>query len=313
LAAAYDASEKRKAAAAAARDPMAQADANRRAFEARQSQINYAAEHERNLRRVRDLSQFSPQWLTSAEPLYVRGTVSRVELSPDGRKPARLYFKESPDGAFIACLSPLSFSNAEVNGFVGQRLEVRGRVAQSRCGASVADIQVTVPVMVYNLASGTPPDEAILPGMNVPPGAQAAASVPAAAPAPTNPSIVPTDGIAIPVGTRLRVTLHPDVDLSRKSANDTFQGSLAAPVTLPGDSIPQGALVVMICLPSTTRPSDASMTVHAYSISAGGKIWQVSTNTGATPDGAPAPNVLRGGTTLVFTVTSSKTPVIVRR
>ena len=135
----------------------------------------------------------------------MRGTVSRVELSPDGRKPARLYFKELPDGAFIACLSPLSFSNAEVNGFVGQRLEVRGRVAQSRCGASVADIQVMVPVMIYNLASGTPPDEAILPGMNVPPGAQAAVSVPAAAPAPTNPSIVPTDGVAIPVGTRLRV------------------------------------------------------------------------------------------------------------
>ena len=109
------------------------------------------------------------------------------------------------------------------------------------------------------------------------------------------------------------MTLHPDVDLSRKSANDTFQGSLAAPVALPGDSIPQGALVILICLPSTTRPGDASMTVHAYSVSAGGKIWQVSTSNGVTSDGAPASGVLRGNTILVFTVTSSRPPVTVKR
>lgn len=310
LAAAYDASEKRKAAAATTADPMVQADANRRAFEARQRQINYAAEHERNLRRVRDLSQFSPQWLTNTELLYVRGTVARVELSPDGRKPARLHFKESADGAFVACLSPLSFSNADVNGFVGQRLEVRGRVAQSRCGGSVADIQVTVPVMIYNLANGTPPDETILPGMNVPASVQNAAAMP---PAAITPAIGPTDGVAIPVGTRLRVALGPDVDMSRKRENDTFQGTLVSPITLPDGVIQQGALVVMLCLPSASRTGGSSLTIHVNSVAVGETIWQVSSNDGATSDGAPASGTLRGNTILAFTVTASKPPVTVRR
>jgi hypothetical protein len=292
---------------------MAQADANRRAFEARQGQINYAAEHERNLRRVRDLSQFSPQWLASTGLLYVRGTVSRVELSPDGRKPARLYFRESPGGAFVACLSPLGFSNAEINAFVGARLEVRGRVTQSRCGGTVADIQVTVPVMIYNLANGTPPDETILPGMNVPPSLQNVAAVPSATPAPANPSIVSADGAAIPIGTRLRVALRPDVDMSRKSENDSFQGTLVAPITLPGGVIDRGALVVMLCRPSTGKAGGTSLTIQVNSVSVDEKIWQVSTNDGTTADGALAAGVLRGNTILTFTVTAAKPPVVVRR
>ena len=313
LAKAYDESEKRKAAAALAADPLVRADAARTAFEERQRRIDYTAEHTRNIGRIRDLSEFTPQWLTSRELLYVRGTVSRVELSPDGRKPARLYFTESPNGAFVACLSPLYFSNADVNGFVGQRLEVRGRVAQSRCGATVADIQVMVPSMIHNLADGTPPDEAILPGMTVPPGAQNAASAPAAKPAAANPTIVPADGAPIPVTTRLRVTLRTDVDLLRAKAQGTFQASLAAPVTLPDGVIPQGAGIILICLPSTNRQASASMTLHVYSVSAGEKIWQVSTDSGTPADGSTTASLFRGGTTLMFTVNSSKAPVTVRR
>jgi len=305
LAKAYDESEKRKAAAASVADPLVRADAARQAFEERQGRIDYTAEHTRNLRRIRDLTEFTPQWLTSPELLYVRGTVSRVELSPDGRKPARLYFTESPNGAFVACLSPLFFSNADVNGFVGQRLEVRGRVAQSRCGATVADIQVTVPSMIHNLADGTPPDEAILPGMT-------AASAPAAKPAAANPTIVAADGAAIPVSTRLRVALRTDVDLLHAKDQGTFQAALAAPITLPDGVIPQGAGIILICLPSTNQAS-ASMTLHVYSVSAGGKIWQVSTDSGTPADGSTAASLLRGGTTLVFTVKSSKTPVTVSR
>ena len=53
LAKAYDESEKRKAAAASATDPLVRADAARKAFEERQGRIDYTAEHTRNLRRIR--------------------------------------------------------------------------------------------------------------------------------------------------------------------------------------------------------------------------------------------------------------------
>jgi hypothetical protein len=115
------------------------------------------------------------------------------------------------------------------------------------------------------------------------------------------------------VTTRLRVTLRTDVDVLHAKAQDTFQASLAAPVTLPDGVIPQGAGIVLICLPSTNRQASAAMTLHVYSVSAGGKIWQVSTDSGTPADGSTAASLFRGGTTLVFTVNSSKTPVTVRR
>src|SRR5689334_24328149 len=100
--------------------------------------IDYAAEHTRNIGRVRELSQFTPDWLRTTEPLlYVRGTVSRVEPPSGPRQPARLYFKESPVDAFIACIpTPVIFNLQQ---YVGKHLEVRGRVSQSNCGGKVAD------------------------------------------------------------------------------------------------------------------------------------------------------------------------------
>src|SRR6185437_9718819 len=96
--------------------------AARQEFEERQSKIDYHAEHERNLGRIREVAKFSPDWLRTATPLYVRGTVSRVEL-PSGRQPwARLYFTESPDGAFVACVYAALFNNLQQ--YVGKNIEV---------------------------------------------------------------------------------------------------------------------------------------------------------------------------------------------
>jgi hypothetical protein len=72
-----------------------------------------------------------------------------------------------------------------------------------------------VPAMIYDLGKGTPPDETTLPGMKVP-AAQSTASAAAAPSAPASPSIEPTTGAAIPVSTRLRVTLRGTVDLQRE-------------------------------------------------------------------------------------------------
>src|SRR5262249_39806802 len=122
-----------------AADPINQAAANRKIFEARRDSIDFAAEHTRNIGRIRDLTQFSPEWLRSADPiLYVRGTVSRVEPPSGPRQPARLYFKESPDNAFIACIPvPQIF---DLQRYAGKYLEVRGRVSQSNCGGKVGDV-----------------------------------------------------------------------------------------------------------------------------------------------------------------------------
>jgi hypothetical protein len=127
-----------------AADPFNQAAANRAVAEARANSIDYAAEHTRNIGRVRELSQFTPDWLRTTEPLlYVRGTVSRVEPPSGPRQPARLYFKESPDNAFIACIPTPQIFNLQQ--YVGKHLEVRGRVSQSNCGGKVADVQIANP------------------------------------------------------------------------------------------------------------------------------------------------------------------------
>lgn len=209
----------------AAEEPMAKAAAARKEFEERQSKIDYNAEHERNLGRIREVAKFSPNWVRTAEPLYVRGTVSRVEL-PTGRQPwARFYFTESPDGAFVACVYAALFSNLQQ--YVGKHVEVRGVLGQGRCGART-DIQVNNPSMMYDLSKGTPPDEAILPGMkdasgNAPSGSMA----------------------AIPIATRIRVSLTSNIDLQHAPNGATFQGQLAAAVTLPDGVIPQGAAVTL--------------------------------------------------------------------
>jgi hypothetical protein len=145
-------------------DPIAKADAARKAYEERQSHIDYKAEHERNRRRIREVAQFTPDWRRSTEPLYIRGTVSRVDPPVGRQRWARLNFEESPDGSFVACVYAPIFDDLEQ--YVGQHFELRGMVVQGRCGGRVAEVQVNNPALVHDLAKGMPGDEAILPGMN---------------------------------------------------------------------------------------------------------------------------------------------------
>jgi hypothetical protein len=270
-----------------AADPFNQAAANRAAAEARANSIDYAAEHTRNIGRVRELSQFTPDWLRTTEPLlYVRGTVSRVEPPSGPRQPARLYFKESPDNAFIACIPAPQIFNLQQ--YVGKHLEVRGRVSQSHCGGKVADVMIANPAMILDLAKGTPSDEAVLPGMT-------AAST----------GNTPRAMAAIPIATRIHVSLTSDIDLQRAANGATFQGHLAAPITLPDGLIPQGAAVVLV--------HDAYSRLGISAVAADGKVWRVSGKVDPSGQVDVNGNVLRAGTTLVFVVAGTDAPVIAGR
>jgi hypothetical protein len=269
----------------AAEDPMAKAEAARKVFEERQSKIDYNAEHERNLGRIREVAKFSPDWVRSATPLYVRGTVSRVEL-PTGRQPwARFYFRESPDGAFVACVYAALFSNLQQ--YVGKQVEVRGMLGQGRCGART-DIQVNNPSMMYDLSKGTPPDEAILPGMK-----NASGNAPSGSSA------------AIPIATRIRVSLTSNIDVLHAPNGATFQGQLAAAVTLPDGVIPQGAAVTM--------SHSAFARLGMDSVTANGKIWRVSARIDPASGADVNANTLSAGTTLVFVVAGTDRAVPVGR
>jgi hypothetical protein len=301
----------RRAAAAAAADPIARADAANKAFEARQSGIDYKAEHERNLRRIRDIGAFSPQWTNSTEPLYVRGTVSRIDPPKRRGEPARMYFKESPDGAFIACVWPQLFG--DLNQFVGERLEVRGRVTRPTCGGTAADLQVSIPAFVYELDKGLPDDEAILPGMaatsappapprpvgrdrndradpaqrprnDVPPPASGRSSSAAAARASVPLTATPaTASTPIPPGTRIDVTLMDAVDLARANSGDTFRAQTLRPIALPGNAaLPQGTAIVLRFL-RTTAGSVPQTLNGQQSVSAGVTLQSVEINGQAVP------------------------------
>jgi hypothetical protein len=76
----------------------------------------------------------------------VRGTVSRVEMASSGYpKWLTIYFKESPDGAFVAC-SPYPDMFAETVGdlyrLVGKTLQVTGPVGSAMCAGKGASINV---------------------------------------------------------------------------------------------------------------------------------------------------------------------------
>ena len=298
--------EDRRAAAAAAADPISRADAANQAFEAKQSGIDYKAEHERNLRRIREIGEFSPQWAESTEPLYVRGTVLRIDPPKKRGEPARMYFKESPDGAFIACVYPQLFG--DLSQFVGERLEVRGRVTRPTCGGTAADLQVSIPAFVYELDKGLPDDEAILPGMApVPPpgnatGASARTSSTAARPGPVGqsgsaprlstaaprsaapatsaPALASTP---IPPGSHIDVTLIDAVDLARANDGDTFRARTLRPIALAGGAaLPQGTAIVLRF--SRTAAGSTSQTLNGQpAVSAGVTLQSIEINGQAVP------------------------------
>jgi hypothetical protein len=141
--------------------------------------------------------------------------------------------------------------------------------------------------MVYDLSKGTPPDEEILPGMKPVQGGNAASAM-----------------AAIPIATRLRVSLDSNVDLAHAKNGDTFQGRLAAPVNLPDGVIPQGAAVVLV--------RDAYANLGVKSVAADGKIWNVSTKIDAADDAASNSN-LSARTTIVFVVAGTDRAVLAAR
>lgn len=76
----------------------------------------------------------------------VRGTVSRVEMASSGfPRWLTIYFKESPDGAFVAC-SPYPDMFTETVGdlyrLVGKTLQVTGPVGSALCAGKGASINV---------------------------------------------------------------------------------------------------------------------------------------------------------------------------
>ena len=285
-----------------AADPINQAAANRKIYEARRDSIDYAAEHTRNIGRIRELSEFSPTWLRSADPvMYVRGTVSRVELPSGPRQPARLYFKESPDNAFVACIPvPQLWDNARLQQYAGKYLEVRGRVSQSNCGGKVADVQIGNPSMVLDLANGTPSDEAALPGMTVSPppnkGGPAMFVPPPAGPdrndrpiraqRPQNdvhkPSSAPSP---IPAGTRIEVTLMEPVDMLRAKDGDTFRAQVLRAAAPGGGTAPSAGSAVMLRFARTPAPGANginSVSLTLMSVTLNGQPVSVSSNSFAT-------------------------------
>jgi len=142
--------------------------------------------------------------------------------------------------------------------------------------------------MILDLAKGTPSDEAVLPGMTAASSGNA-----------------PRAMAAIPIATRIRVSLTSDIDLQHAANGATFQGQLAAPIALPDGVIPQGAAVVLV--------HDAYSRLGISSVAADGKVWRVSGKVDASGQADVSANVLRAGTTLVFAVAGTDAPVVTGR
>ena len=80
---------------------------------------------------------YDPQWM--GQNMVVVGTVSRVEVDPDGSPQwVSIYFKESPDATFVVC-SPYPDLFQErvglnLSALVGKTLEAAGQVESPYCG-----------------------------------------------------------------------------------------------------------------------------------------------------------------------------------
>jgi hypothetical protein len=85
-------------------------------------------------------ASYDPQWM--GQTIVVVGTVSRVEVAPGGSPQwVTIYFKESPDAAFVVC-SPYPDLFQEKVGLdlsvlVGKTLEAAGQVESPYCGHKV--------------------------------------------------------------------------------------------------------------------------------------------------------------------------------
>src|SRR6185369_3328367 len=90
---------------------------------------------------------YDPQWL--GQNLVITGTVSRVEVDTKGYpKWVTIYFKESPDAAFVVC-SPYPDLFQErvglnLNSLVGKTLEAAGQVESPYCGGKASKGSIRV-------------------------------------------------------------------------------------------------------------------------------------------------------------------------
>lgn len=85
-------------------------------------------------------ASYNPQWM--GQNIVVVGTVSRVEVAPSGSPQwVTIYFKESPDAAFVVC-SPYPDLFQEKVGLnlsvlIGKTMEAAGQVESPYCGHNV--------------------------------------------------------------------------------------------------------------------------------------------------------------------------------
>jgi hypothetical protein len=84
-------------------------------------------------------ASYDPQWM--GQNIVVTGTVSRVEVTPGHPPWVTIYFKESPDAAFVVC-SPYPDMFQEKVGpdlsvLIGRTLQAAGQVESPYCGHKV--------------------------------------------------------------------------------------------------------------------------------------------------------------------------------
>ena len=90
---------------------------------------------------------YDPQWM--GQNMVIVGTVSRVEVDPDGSPQwVSIYFKESPGATFVVC-SPYADLFQErigpnLSALVGKTLEAAGQVESPYCGPKTAKGSVRV-------------------------------------------------------------------------------------------------------------------------------------------------------------------------
>ena len=298
---------------------LADAVANVRKAQDEAENRQLVAEHTRNRMLVHELAKFSPAW-ASGQVAYVRGTVSRVEPSPDGRQqPARVYFQDT-DG-FDVCIFPQLISNPEH--YVGQRLEVRGRIIRQQLGDRPAEMQVMLPTAIFELAKGEPPDEAILPGMD--PSMALGSPLPTHTDAeyrqmainrpmngrPRTANVGTAGSSPITPGQRIFLTLLDAIHLDHAMEGSTYRAQIERPIDMvDGTTLQAGGIAILKFWRTPMAGSSLAMTVNiaVQSIGINGQQVPIATSPfvevlPVSPDGA-TPSILRPRMHLGFTVTA---------
>jgi hypothetical protein len=112
----------------------------------------------------KSVADFDPEWVRKS--LIVKGTVSRVQLKPDPPDAAGqrtvwviLYFKESPDGAFVMCIfngTRPGWRNSDIgrvgsenySGLIGKTVETSALVSHPRCAPNSVGMEINIPTQI---------------------------------------------------------------------------------------------------------------------------------------------------------------------